>query len=242
MDKKQATQIIQNLVIIHRNIHWGSIKSSPTSSWDRYSINYSKEEFIFYYQAFSEYACDLDNYMTSAMGEGVPESDLPEFESNVRIAIERMTEYIEGYNINLYAKKNFIERSGISDVFKILDIDLDSILKRISDNHTSLIKECKNNYLSFYDQKINCTLSSINNDINSNKKFNKHLFIRLEAMKNLQKLAEKNIKIEDVTHKIDTAIFDKLVPESIYHLALTKEIELLKKDKKKEKLRKIFKI
>ena len=68
------------------------------------------------------------------------------------------------------------------------------------------------------------------------------MFIRLEAMKNLKKLAEKNRKIEDVNHKIDTAIFDKLVPESIYHLALTKEIELLKKDKKKEKLRKIFKI
>lgn len=243
MDKNQATEIMQNLVFMHRSIHWGNVNNMDVVGMyerrygDKLDTNLVKKDF-FYYKSLSEYACELDQYMYMILEE----IDLSEFESNVRAGIRRMIQYVSEYNIDLYTKTEFIESRPIAKVFKILNINIDDVLQRVSENHKKLKSEYHDIYLSYYDRKIKNMIARINN---SNQ--NETLSVQLEAMQNLKNYAEKEkLKYNGYLDMADTFV-DNLVPNEIYNLALAQEVKRIlieKKENKREnqwkKIKKLF--
>lgn len=124
MTDLEASKIIQNLVFIHRAIHWGKLSDTENSS-----------ALVFYYRSLSEYAVELDNYLSSTKGDNGRKDDLEKFESDVRHGIERMVSFISNYEIDHAYKEHFIMISNIDDVFEILNIDINEKLSEIRGKH-----------------------------------------------------------------------------------------------------------
>lgn len=124
MTDQEASKIIQNLVDIHRTIHWGHLSDTENLS-----------VLAFYHRSLSEYAVELDNYLSSTKGDNGKKDNLAKFESDVRSGIERMVSYISNYDIDFAYKELFIMRSNIDKVFEILNIDSNGVLSEIRKNH-----------------------------------------------------------------------------------------------------------
>lgn len=146
MTDHEASQIIQNLVEIHRMIHWGQLNDTEDIS-----------PLVFYYRSFSEYAVDLDNYLSSTKGDNGRKDDLEKFESDVRVSIRGMVKFISNYNIDLTYKENFIERSNIDKVFEILNIDKNEVLSSIRENHKYNKEQYRGVHLSYFTEELNST-------------------------------------------------------------------------------------
>lgn len=143
--RKKANKIMENLVTIHRDIHWGLIDSGIRSSLDKEntSLKYSKIinmnksvqlRMLFYYHAFSEYAVELDNYVNNLDTESGDHDSLDQFMKDVHFAIERMIVFITHYDIELVYKERFVNSPGVQELFKLLDIDKDVILTEIRED------------------------------------------------------------------------------------------------------------
>lgn len=146
MTDHEASKIIQNLVDIHRTIHWGKLSDTKRTT-----------TLVFYYRSLSEYAVELDNYLSSTKGDNGRKDDLEKFESDVRSGVERMINFISNYNINLHYKEHFIERSHIDDVFDILDIDKNEILSNIREKHEYNKEQYQELYSSYFTKELNST-------------------------------------------------------------------------------------
>lgn len=146
MTDHEASKIIQNLVEIHRTIHWGQLSDTEHIS-----------PLVFYYRSFSEYAVDLDNYLSSTKGDNGRKDDLEKFESDVRVSVKGMVKFISNYNIDLTYKEHFIERSNINEVFEILNIDKNEVLSSIRENHEYNKEQYREVHLSYFTDELNST-------------------------------------------------------------------------------------
>lgn len=146
MTDHEASKIIQNLVDIHRTIHWGKLNDTKRTT-----------TLVFYYRSLSEYAVELDNYLSSTKGDNGRKDDLEKFESDVRSGVERMINFISNYNINLPYKEHFIEHSHIDDVFDILEIDKNEILSNIREKHEYNKEQYQELYSSYFTKELNST-------------------------------------------------------------------------------------
>ncbi|HDA1066335.1 hypothetical protein QP65_00410 [Staphylococcus aureus] len=236
MNLKQAHIVMQNLVTIHWNIHWGIIDGSTCEPKESYDFHFSSiDNYIFYNQVFSEYAIHLDNYMTCVVENSIAKDDLCKFENDLREGIESMIHYIEKYHIDLNTKKKFIELSDIDTVFKIVDIDKRDVLKRIQKFHE--VHEIKT--IDEYPSKYDLQIENMKNRIKKNSIKSEN--IKLEAMKNLKDWAELSKKRSNYrySHKVNS--LDRFVPNYIYQSALANEMENIKIQKKRGKRKEIWK-
>lgn len=193
MTDHEASQIIQNLVEIHRTIHWGNLSDTehiPT--------------LIFYYRSFSEYACDLDNYLSSTKGDNGRQDDLEKFESDVREGINGMIRFVGNYHTSINNKEIFITEIGIKEVLDILNIDVDEVLYSIRKIHNSNNIKESNSYSTYLEKLL--------------KKPDFYGELSIQSIKNVKRIFEED----------ENCIFDMAI-----HLEIERLLKVRRKEKLK---------
>lgn len=158
MTDKEASEIIQNLVTMHRNIQGGGIDRFYSEEQLKEMAPFNRHKrLLFYYESLSTYAYSLDNYMFSTKGIYPNTYNISTFENDVRDGINEMIRFVGNYHTNITNKADFITETGIKEVFDILNIDVDDVLCSIREIHNSSnITESKL-YSTYFDDLLKKT-------------------------------------------------------------------------------------